>query len=166
MIDTLFALIRDHYWLKHPKIIEEVSFEGRTFFSKYELIDDYLSDELIEKHHDHKITIATTIPNDANYFVIDYNGDEKALFYHKVSKILRGQGLDEFRAYESKTASHLHLYIHSGDISAPQREELGKIISNKLEEKLQKQWRIYPNSGLPEAYNILNIPYAEYRGTL
>ena len=166
MISTQFPLVRDHYWLKHPKIIEEIEFEGRTFFSKYELINEHLSDELIAKHHDHKITIATTIPKDADYLVIDYNGDEKALFFHKVSKLLHAQGLDEFAAYESKTASHLHLYIYCGNISAPQREELGKIISNKLEDKLQKQWRIYPNSGLPEAYNILNIPYEEYRGTL
>ena len=166
MISTLLPLIRDHYWLKHPKVIEEIEFEGRTFLSKYELINEHLSDALITKHHAHKITIATTIPNNANYFVIDYNGDEKALFFHKVSKVLRKEGLNEFEAYESKTSSHLHLYVYTDYISAPQREELGKIISNKLEDKLQKQWRIYPNSSLPEAYNILNIPYEEYRGTL
>jgi len=166
VISTLFPLVRDHYWLKHPKIIEEIAFEGRTFFSKYELINEHLSDALIAKHQAHKITIATTIAKDANYIVLDYNGDEKALFFHKVSKVLRTQGLNEFTAYESKTLSHLHLYVSCGNISASQREELGKIISNKLEDKLQKQWRIYPNSGLPEAYNILNIPYEEYRGTL
>lgn len=165
MISTLFPLIRDHYWLKHPKIIEEIAFDGRTFFSKYELINTHLSDALIAKHQAHKITIATSIPTDANYFVLDYNGEDKALFFHKISKVLRAQGLNEFTAYESKTASHLHLYVYCAGISAPQREELGKIISTKLEEKLQKQWRIYPNSGLPEAYNILNIPYEEYRGS-
>ena len=138
MISTLFPLIRDHYWLKHPKIIDEITFEGRTFLSKYEKIDDY--------------------------FVIDYNGDEKELFYHKISKILRSHELNDFRAYESKTPSHLHLYVYCGDISAPQREELGKIISNKLEEKLQKQWRIFPNPGLPDAYNILNLPYQIFKG--
>ncbi|MGB5966131.1 MAG: DUF1882 domain-containing protein [Sulfurimonadaceae bacterium] len=164
MISTLFPLIRDHYWLKHPKIIQEITFEGRTFLSKYEKIDTFLSDELIEKHRNHKITIATTIPSDANYFVFDYNGDEKELFYHKLSKILRSLDLNDFTAYESKTPSHLHLYVYCGDISAPQREELGKIISNKLEEKLQKQWRIFPNSGLPDAYNILNLPYHIFKG--
>ncbi len=164
MISTLFPLIRDHYWLKHPKIIEEITFEGHTFLSKYEKISDFLSDELITKHKDHKITLATTIPKDADYFVLDYNGAEKELFYHKVSKVLHSQGLEEFEAYESKTPSHLHLYVHCGDISAPQREELGKIISNKLEEKLQKQWRIFPNPALPEAYNILNLPYQTFKG--
>ena len=164
MISTLFPLIRDHYWLKHPKIIDEITFDGHTFLSKYEKINDYLSDELIEKHRKHKITLATTIPYDSEYFVIDYNGAQRELFYHKVSKILRSQNLDEFTAYESKTPSHLHLYVYCGDISATQREELGKIISNKLEEKLQKQWRIFPNTGLPDAYNILNIPYNTFKG--
>ncbi len=164
VVSTLFPLIRDHYWLKHPNIIEEITFEGRTFLSKYEKIDAFLSDDLIDKHRKHKITIATTLPSSANYFVMDYNGDEKEFFYHKVSKILRSQGLDEFTAYESKTPSHLHLYVYCGDISAVQREELAKIISNKLEEKLQKQWRIFPNPGLPDAYNILNIPYKIFKG--
>lgn len=164
MVSTLFPLIRDHYWLKHDKIIEEIPFEGRTFLSKYEKIDDYLSDELIEKHRNYKITVATTIPSDAPYFVFDYNGLEKELFYHRASKILRSLGLTDFIAFDSKTPSHLHLYVYCGNVSAPQREELAKIVSNKLEDKLEKQWRVYPNAGLPEAYNILNLPYQVFKG--
>lgn len=164
MVSTRFPLVRDHYWLKHAKIVDEITFEGRTFLSKYEKIDAYLTDELIRQHLDHKITIATTIPSDAPYFVFDYNGDERALFYHRASKILRAQGMNEFIAYESKSPLHLHLYVYCGAVSAPHREELAKIISDKLEEKLQKQWRIYPNSGLPEAYNILNLPYQIFKG--
>ena len=69
----LFPLVRDHYWLKHPKIIEEISFEGHTFLSKYERVDAFLSDLFIQKHLDHKVIIATSIPFDAHYFVLDYN---------------------------------------------------------------------------------------------
>jgi len=164
MVSTLFPLVRDHYYLKHPKIIEEISYEGHTYLSKYERVDAYLSDKLITKHQEHKMIIATSIPLDAPYLVFDYNGDNRELFYHKALKILRQLGIDDVVAYESKTVSHLHLYLHCGSISAPQREELGKIISNKLEEKLQKQWRIFPNSGLPEAYNILNLHYDIFKG--
>ena len=164
VISSKFPLIRDHYWLKHPSVIEEITFEGRTFLSKYEKVDAYLSDELIQQHLDHKITVATSIPADARYFVIDYNGNEKELFYHKAAKLLRSHDLNDFEAYQSKTPTHLHLYVACGNISAPKREELAKIISDKLEEKLQKQWRIYPNPGLPEAYNILNVPYNLFKG--
>ena len=164
VISSKFPLIRDHYWLKHPSVVDKIPFGGRTFLSKYEKINAYLSDELIQEHLDRKITVATSIPQDAAYFVIDYNGNEKELFYHKAAKLLRSQNLNNFEAYESKTPSHLHLYVACGDISAPKREELGKMISDKLEERLQKQWRIYPNSGLPEAYNILNLPYNLFKG--
>ena len=164
MVSALFPLIRDHYWLKHPKIIEEISFERHTFLSKYERVDAYLSDALIQKHLEHKLTIAASIPKDADYFVFDYNGEDRAFFYHRISKVLRQHGLEQFEAFESKTALHLHLYVHCGTISAPQREELGKIISNKLEEKLQKQWRVFPSSALPEAYNILNLPFQTFKG--
>jgi len=163
-VSTLFPLVRDHYWLKHPKIIEEITFEGHTFLSKYERVDAYLTDELIKKHQDHKIIIATSIPLDSPYIIFDYNGDNREFFYHKMLKVLHQHGIDDFVAFESKTPSHLHLYLHCGAISAPQREELGKIISNKLEEKLQKQWRIFPNPGLPKAYNILNLHYDIFKG--
>jgi len=159
MVSTPIVLVRDHYWLKHPKIIEEISFEGHTYLSKYEYVDAYLSDAQIAQHQQHKITIATSIPLDSPYIIFDYNGDDRALFYHKIKKVLRQHDIEDFIAYESKTPSHLHLYLNCGSISAPKREELGKIISNKLEEKLQKQWRVFPNSGLPRAYNILNIHY-------
>jgi len=164
MVSTLFPLVRDHYWLKHPKIIEEISFEGHTFLSKYERVDSFLNDALISKHQEHKITIATSIPEDVSFFIMDYNGDDRAFFYHKASKVLRQHDLNDFVAYASKTASHLHLYVHCGDVSASQREELGKIISHSLEEKLQKQWRIFPNASLPKAYNIINLPYAIFKG--
>jgi len=164
MVSSLLRLERDHYWLKHPKIIEELDFEGHIYLSKYERVNAYLSDDLIQKHLDKKIIIATSIPENAPYIVFDYNGDEREFFYHKAVKALRQQGIENFEAYESKTASHLHLYIFCPHISAPQREELGRIISNKLEEKLEKQWRIFPNPKLPKAYNILNIPYNTFKG--
>ena len=164
MVSPLLNLVRDHYWLKHPKIIEEIDFEGHTYLSKYERVDAYLSDERVQQHLDKKIIIATSIPDNAPYIVFDYNGDDRAFFYHKAVKILIRQGIEDFEAYESKTASHLHLYLFCPHISAPQREELGRIISNKLEEKLQKQWRIFPNSKLPKAYNILNVPYNIFKG--
>jgi len=164
MVSTHFPLVRDHYYLKHPKIIEEITFEGHTFLSKYERVDAYLSDDLIARHQARKITIATSIPSDAQYLLFDYNGKEQALFYHKMAKVLRQQGIDTFIAYESKTPLHLHLYLYCGEISAPQREELGKIISDNLEKKLQKQWRIFPNPALPEAYNIINLPYDIFKG--
>ena len=164
MVSSLHNLVRDHYWLKHPKTIEEIDFEGHIYLSKYEKVNDCLSDELIQKHLDKKIIVATSIPKSASYFVLDYNGDDRAFFYHKASKVLKQEGIESFVAYESKTASHLHLYVFCPHISAPQREELGKIISHKLEKKLQKQWRIFPNAKLPEAYNILNIPYNTFKG--
>ncbi len=164
MVSTLFDLVRDHYWLKHPKIIEEITHNGHTYLSKYELVETYLDDTLIQKHLDHKIIIATSVPQDAPYFIFDYNGNDATLFYRKLIKILRQMELTQFEAYHSKNVSHLHLYVYCGHISAPQREELAKIVSTKLEEKLEKQWRIFPNRGLPDAYNIINLPYQLYKG--
>ena len=80
-VSTLFPLVRDHYWLKHPKIIEEITFEGHTFLSKYERVNAYLTDELIKKHQNHKIIIATSIPLDSPYIIFDYNGDNREFFF-------------------------------------------------------------------------------------
>jgi len=163
MIPFDLTLNRDHYYIKKSKVVEEISFNKRYFLSKYDCFKEPLTDEIInialKNHH----ILATSILGKLDYFILDYNGDDRDYFLHKAIKLLRTLDYAHFRAYHSKTAQHLHLYIFCGLLSAPQREELGKIFSNKLEEKLQKQWRIFPNSELPEAYNIINLPHKLYR---
>jgi hypothetical protein len=159
------ALNRDHYWLKKDAIVDTITFEGRTFFNKYEKVNRPLSDERINDHLAGKITIAHSLifaDDSVRNIVCDYNGKEPQRFYHWAKSVLKSLGFENFTAFETKTAGHLHLYIHCGRISLQEATQLGTMISQKLAEKIPKQWRFFPNDRLPRQYNILNIPYALY----
>lgn len=162
---TSLALNRDHYWIKHDAIVDSITFDGRTFFNKYERVDHPLTDNLINRHLAGDITIAHSLiyPDETvRNIVCDYNGKEPQRFYHRSKAILKALGFTSFTAYRTKTEGHLHLYIHCGRISLQEAIQLGTMISKKLAEKTPKQWRFFPTDQLPRQYNILNIPYALY----
>ncbi len=156
------GICRQHYWIKRDHVIEQIHFNNRTFFSKYERIDDELTDDLIMEHLQHKITLAHALilpERRIENIVIDYNGNDAKHFFHHLKRQLQLQGIENFTAYQSKTPHHLHVYLHYAAMPLQEGIQLGKIISKKLSDNLPGQWRIYPNDNLPEAYNILNLPY-------
>ncbi|UFS61406.1 DUF1882 domain-containing protein [Sulfurimonas sp. HSL-3221] len=156
------GIVRNHYWQKMPEVAEQIPFGNRTFFSKYKHIDAPLSDALINAHRAGQLTLAhPLVDDDGNvpFIVIDYNGDAAKHFYHHAGKVLAALGYGELITFQSATPQHLHLYIPCGN-ALQQAVEMGKIISQKLEEKMNRQWRVFPTDTLPDAYNIINLPYA------
>lgn len=161
----LIKMVTDHYWLKHDTTFDKISFKGRTFFNKYERIDQTLSQSIINQHLKKEITVAHSLINKfekVENIVIDYNGRDPQRFYHKAQLLLREEGYINFTAFETKTPGHLHLYIHKGHTTLQEAIQLGKMISMKLAAKQPKQWRMFPTQDLPLEYNILNIPYEVY----
>jgi hypothetical protein len=156
-------IVRTHYWQKMPSVADRITFGNRTFFSKYKRIDAPLTDAQINGHRAHQQTLAHDLV-DANgnvpHIVIDYNGDNPKHFYHHAGKILQALGYDDLVTFYSKTQGHLHLYIACGNTPLQSAIETGKIISQKLEEKMNRQWRVFPTDTVPDAYNIMNLPYA------
>ena len=158
-------IVRTHYWQKTPSVAEQIPFGNRTFFSKYKRIDAPLTDELIRQHRTQQATLAhALVDNDGNvpHIVIDYNGDTPKHFYHHAGKVLDALGYNDLVTFRSKTAMHLHLYIACENTALQQAVEMGKIISQKLEEKMSRQWRVFPTDTVPDAYNIMNLPYAMF----
>ncbi len=156
-------IVRTRYWQKMPSVAERIAFGNRTFFSKYACIDAPLTDTLINAHRAHQLTLAHALVDaDGNvpHIVLDYNGDSPKHFYHHAGKILHAMGYDDLVTFHSKTPGHLHLYIACNDTALQSAIEMGKIISQKLEEKMNRQWRVFPTDTVPDAYNIMNLPYA------
>lgn len=156
-------IVRTHYWQKLPEVTEQIRFGNRTFFSKYKRIDAPLTDTLINRHRARQLTLAHALVDDDGtvpFLVIDYNGDAPKYFYHHARIVLKALGYDDLVAFHTKTPQHLHLYIACEGTALQHAVEMGKIISQKLEEKMSRQWRVFPTDALPDAYNIMNLPYA------
>ncbi len=166
----LIKMVSDHYWVKSDTVVDKLSYKGRTFYNKYEKVSKPLNQAVINQHIKGEITVAHSLINardKVENIVIDYNGRDPQRFYHKAQLLLREEGYINFTAFETKTAGHLHLYIHKGHTTLQEAYQLGKLISMKLAAKMPKQWRVFPTQDLPLEYNILNIPkevYAKERG--
>lgn len=161
----LIKIISDHYWIKRPTTVEKIVFKGRTFYNKYEKVNETLSTSVINAHLKGEITVAHSLINKHNKvenIVIDYNGRDPERFYHKTQLLLREEGFINFTAYKTKTEGHLHVYIHKGHTTLQEAIQLGKTLSMKLAAKQPKQWRMFPNNDMPDTYNILNLPYEVY----
>ncbi|MBN2781736.1 MAG: DUF1882 domain-containing protein [Campylobacterales bacterium] len=167
----LIKMVSDHYWIKHDNVFDKITYKGRTFYNKYEKVNEMLNQSVINRHLKGEITIAHSLVNSRDKvenIVIDYNGTDPERFYHKAQLLLREEGYLNFTAYETKTKGHLHLYIHKGHTTLQEAIQLGKMISMKLAAKQPKQWKIFPNNDMPPEYNILALPYevfAKERGT-
>lgn len=167
---NLIKMSTDHYWIKRDTVVDKIVFKGRTFYNKFEKVNSILSQAIINQHIKGEITVAHSLINKngkVENIVIDYNGRDPERFYHKTQLLLREEGFINFTAYKTRTEGHLHVYIHKGHTTLQEAIQLGKMISMKLAAKQPTQWRMFPNSDLPDEYNILTLPievYSKERG--
>ena len=166
-IDTaLIKINTSHYWIKRDNIVSKIEYKGKTFFNKFERIDEPLNYSVIKEHEEGKITVAHSLilPSDkVENIVFDYNGRTPERFWHRAQLLLREEGYINFTAYESKTPGHLHLYIHKGHTTLNEAYQLANMLSMKLSQRLAKEWRMFPTMDMPKEFNILTLPYKLYQ---
>ncbi len=168
---ALIKMITSHYYIKRDKIVRKIEHSGRTFFDKFERVDEPLTASVMKDHVDGKITIAHSLINSANQvenIVFDYNGRMPEKFWHRAQLMLRDEGYLNFTAYKTKTPGHLHLYIHKGHTQLNEGYQLANKLSVMLAQRLPVEWKVFPSMDVPRDFNILTIPYDLYqkeRGT-
>ncbi len=163
---SLIKMVTDHYWIKRDHIVNKISFKGRTFFDKYERVDQPLTRSVMNRYDAGEIIVAHSLINDRDKvenIVFDYNGRNTEKFWHRAQLLLREEGYLNFTAYESKTPGHLHLYVHKGHTTLQEGYQIAKMLSMKLATKLPREWKMFPNPDIPREFNILNLPKKVYR---
>ncbi|MDR2152800.1 MAG: DUF1882 domain-containing protein [Helicobacteraceae bacterium] len=161
----LIKMQTSHYYLKKEGASKQISFQGKTFFDKFERVDQTLSSAVLSDHLAKKIIVAhdLVLAGDmVENVVFDFNGVDTERFYHRAQLMLREEGFLNFTAYETATSGHLHLYVHKGHTSLSEGCHLAKALSAKLAQKLPRQWRAFPTIDLPPQFNVLAIPYGVY----
>lgn len=162
---SLIKMINDHYYLRHDKILNKSTHRGRLFFDKFERINASLSLNIIREHSEKKIVVAHDLiskDNKVENVVFDYNGFNAERFWHRAQLILREEGFMNFTAYKSKTAGHLHLYIHKGHTALNEAYALASKLSIMFASKMPVEWKVYPSMDVPREFNILILPYEVY----
>jgi len=151
----------DHYYIKRSSIVERIAFDNRTFYAKFERIDEPLTPLLWQQHQDRQYTIAVPLlkENTTDYLVIEYKGDEYQRFYHLVQHLFQTLGITDYHIYQGKDEERVQVFIEVDHLSLEEADAKLTQLSDALKQKMSKKWKCLPSLMLPEAYNIVTLPY-------
>jgi len=150
----------DHYYIQNKSIVEKVTFNNRTFYSRFKKINAPLTPVLIEQHFNNEITLAVSLVEDAlvNYLVIEYQQEDWSTFYLLIKHLLKTLGIEDFFSYRNSKKELLQLFIPRQNIQLEQAYREVENIKHHLELKSKKSYKIYPNKNLPKNHNIIVLP--------
>lgn len=159
-LDTL-GLNRSHYYIKRSYIVEKISFDNRTFYAKFERIDENLDDTVLAQHFKKNMVVATPLLENGytDLLILEYKGDEPLRFFHIAKQLFNSMNIKSFHAFKGKTDRHLQIFIPAPSTELNKAHETLEEISSLLAIKLPVEWRTLPSKNLPEAYNIVTLPY-------
>jgi len=67
--------------------------------------------------------------------------------------------ITQYHIYEGKDVERLQVFIDVGALHLDEAETKLQALSDALKEKMVKKWKCLPSTSLPEAYNIVTLPY-------
>lgn len=159
-------LFDSHYYIKRSAIVKKIVFNNRTFYAKFECIDEPLTPLLLKQHRDRQYTIAVPLVqnNHTNYLVLEYKGEEYQRFYHLIKHLFKTLDISTYHIYQGKTTERLQIFIKVNNLTLEEANTQVQMLSNTLKEKMIKKWKCLPSSSLPTEYNIITLPYKRYNG--
>lgn len=154
-------LIDTHYYIKRNSIIEQIVFNNRTFYAKFERINEPLTPLLFEQHLQREFTIAAPLLEEGytDYLVIEYKGEEHQRFRHLIRHLFSALDIENYHIYQGKSEERIQVFMKVDRLSLEEADKRLKELSEILKQKLTKKWKCLPDSSLPEAYNIVTLPY-------
>ncbi len=154
-----------HYYVKRRLIVEKITHNHRTFYAKFERIDEKLSRTVFSQHLDRQYIIAASILDQGktNNLILEYRGTEPSRFYHTSKHLLHTLQIEKYQYYKGKKSNYLQLFIPVESLALEEADEMVHKISDALETRLPKEWKCFPDKTLPECYNIITLPYQKYR---
>lgn len=150
----------EYFYIEQKSIVEKVTFNNRTFYSKFEKNRAPISSILLEQHHKHEITLAVPLieNNCSNYIVIEYQQSDWNAFYSLLKHLLKSLDIQDFQAYQNSQKALFQLFIPRENISLELAYKEVENIKHLLELKSSKSYKIYPNNNLPKNFNIITLP--------
>ena len=161
---TLFEqlhLFGEYYYVKQKKIVQEILFCQRIFYSKFQKIEEPVTPLLIEQHLKGDFTIALPLLKEryTHYLVILYCGEQPQRFCALSHFILPKSHHKRYHLYQGKTPQEVTLFIDTPPLLLEKAQAQVEKISQTFTQYLPPSWKTLPSSSLPIEYNIVTIPY-------
>jgi hypothetical protein len=94
--------------------------------------------------------------------VILYSGNETKRFLSFLKHLLTRPRAEEYRVFRGEKNNELEIIIKVKKQTLDELHSYGSRLSDMLETKLSKAWKILPDKRLPEYLNIYTLPYKIY----
>jgi len=144
-------LFDDHYYIKRNTIVEQIQFDNRTFYAKFERINEPLTPLLFEQHQNRQYSIAAPLlkNNRTNYLVIEYKGEEHQRFHHLIKHLFKAMDISNYHIYQGKDIERLQIFIAVNQLTLKEADTQLQLLSNALKEKMTQEWKCLPSIALP-----------------
>ncbi len=144
----------EYYYIKSTNIVDKISFNGRNFYSKYKRVDKKPNSIVLNQHLKREIKVA--LPLKENQIFIRYFGKESDKFLFLLNRLIR-ESQKEIFLYQKDKEIDILIVLNSNS-----SYKIKRLISSKLREFLEIEWKILPDKTLPESYNIFPLPCKIY----
>jgi hypothetical protein len=150
----------EYFYIQKKSIVEKVTFNNRTFYSKFEKYKMPISFDLLQEHKNNGISLAVPLveENFVNYIVIEYQQDDWNVFYSLLKHLLKSLDIVDFQAYINTDKELFQLFIPRDKMGLDIVYKEVENIKHLLELKSKKSYKIYPNKNLPKNFNIITLP--------
>ena len=150
----------EYFYVQSKSIVEKISFNNRTFYSKYEKIFTPLTSILLKQYQDDALTLALPLIEGerVNYLVIEYLQEDWKTFQALVVHLFKTLNITEYVMYQNPKKELLQIFISRKNTPLERAYEEIEEIKNLLELKSKKSYKLYPNKNLPKNYNIITFP--------
>jgi len=149
-----------YFYILKESVVEKVTFNNRTFYSKFEKHPLPITALLVQQHKNHQLTLAVSLikEDSSNYIVIEYRQEDWKPFYALLKHLLKSLNIVTFQAYITPHKNLFQLFIprEESELELIYREV--ENIKHLLELKSKKSYKIYPNKNLPKNFNIITLP--------
>ena len=150
----------EYFYVQSKSIVEKITFNNRTFYSKFEKFPTPISSILLKQHQENEVSLALPIieNNKVNYLVIEYLQEDWKTFYALIQHLFKTLEITNYLAYQNPKKELLQIFIPRKNISLETAYKEVEQIKLILEFKSKKSYKIFPNRNLPKNYNIITLP--------
>jgi len=151
----------DYFYIQTDSIVEKISFNNRTLYSKYRKNYTPLNPTLLKQHQDNELTLALPLieNNCVNYLVIEYFQEDWRSFYALIKNLFKTLNIEEYSVYQNSEKTLLQIFILTPNTALEVAYKSVEEIKHHLKLKSKNSYKLYPNKNLPKNYNIITFPY-------
>jgi len=152
---------RDFYYIERDSIVEKITFDNRTLYSKFEKIEEEPTPLLVQQHlqKELKMALPFAAPDGSiDYLVIEYEKEKSDGFFYLIKHLLKSLEISTFYTYESSRENHVQIFIPQEKLPLQDAYRQVEKIEHILEVKSSKRCKIFPNKNLPIKHNKITLP--------